>query len=420
MIKLSIEKLHPHPDNPRKDLGDLSELAESIKERGVLQNLTVVPQSEDPDDMNFTVVIGHRRLAAAKLAGLTKVPCVIADMTPKEQVATMLLENIQRNDLTLYEQAQGFQMMLDLGATRKEIAEKTGLSATTVGHRVKMLDLDQEIIKEKGEQIKISDLIALEPIKDPKTKNKLLKSWGGNMEYRIQKAIKDEQEAEVLAELIPQLEALGAKKTEKYEHEIDCTEKRVYKLDKLGQTIKLFGDGQYVWANHWGGVCLYKLDLDATEKRNAEKKEQSERAKQEKALTQLFRNAAKLRKTFVADLYEIGQELDKDMLLGFLARKITSNNYRTSLAGKSDIQECFGLDEEQGLEGVPARYRVLAAIVLDYKYETFTDWGRKYKKNDELENLYAYLESMGYEMTDEERQLMDGTHELYEKGDEEQ
>ncbi len=91
----------------------------------------------DDNFEQFTVVIGHRRLAAAKLAGLTEVPCVIAQMTVKEQMQTMLLENMQRAELTVYEQAQGFQMMLDLGSTVEEVAEKSGFSVATVRRRVK-------------------------------------------------------------------------------------------------------------------------------------------------------------------------------------------------------------------------------------------------------------------------------------------
>ena len=72
LTEIKIEKLYPHPQNPRKDIGDISELAESIKNQGIFQNLTVikggagVPEGED----GYTVIIGHRRLAASKLAGL--------------------------------------------------------------------------------------------------------------------------------------------------------------------------------------------------------------------------------------------------------------------------------------------------------------------------------------------------------------
>lgn len=94
MIYLPVDRLHPHPDNPRKDLGDLSELADSIKANGIFQNLTVVVDDLTSTISDFTVIIGHRRLAAAKMAGLTEVPCVIAEMDQREQVQTMLLENM--------------------------------------------------------------------------------------------------------------------------------------------------------------------------------------------------------------------------------------------------------------------------------------------------------------------------------------
>lgn len=114
---IPVSKLWRHPDNPRKDLGDVTELAESIKVNGVLQNLTVVPLigeiTKKWDGESYRVIIGHRRLAAAKLAGLEELPCVVVEMSEREQLSTMLTENMQRSDLTVYEQAQGFQMSYD-------------------------------------------------------------------------------------------------------------------------------------------------------------------------------------------------------------------------------------------------------------------------------------------------------------------
>lgn len=107
IINLSVELLEPHPNNPRKELGDLTELSESIKENGIMQNLTVVP-FESEAGTRYRVIIGHRRLAASKAAGLAEVPCAVVDMDEKTQLSTMLLENIQRSDLTAFEQAQGF------------------------------------------------------------------------------------------------------------------------------------------------------------------------------------------------------------------------------------------------------------------------------------------------------------------------
>lgn len=66
IVTIGLEHIHPHPDNPRKDLGDLTELAESIKKNGIMQNLTVIPKEGEPGE--YITIIGHRRSAAAKLA----------------------------------------------------------------------------------------------------------------------------------------------------------------------------------------------------------------------------------------------------------------------------------------------------------------------------------------------------------------
>ena len=147
---IPVDQLIHHPQNPRLDLGDLTELAESIRNQGVLQNLTVVPEAEFPGDDHYPVVIGNRRMEAAKMAGLAEVPCVISDMDYNTQIATMLTENIHRTDLTLFEQAQGFQMMMDLGYTEGKISEMTGFSRTTVKRRVEMAKLVWAIIREKA------------------------------------------------------------------------------------------------------------------------------------------------------------------------------------------------------------------------------------------------------------------------------
>ena len=78
LVMLPVDVLYPHPDNPRKKLGDLSELAASIKAKGVMQNLTVVPK--EGTAFEYTIIIGHRRHAAAKKAGLREVPCVIVNI----------------------------------------------------------------------------------------------------------------------------------------------------------------------------------------------------------------------------------------------------------------------------------------------------------------------------------------------------
>lgn len=188
--------IRPHPENPRKDLGDLTELVESIKKNGILQNLTVIPVENEPGE--YMTLIGHRRYAAGTEAGVTEFPCQIAEgLTPREQVAIMLEENMQRSDLTILEQANGFQMMLDLGETEDSIAEKTGFSKTTVRHRLNIAKLNQEVLQEKEKdecfQLSLKDLYELEKIPDVKTRDKILKeSTSSNNLAQKAKSVADE------------------------------------------------------------------------------------------------------------------------------------------------------------------------------------------------------------------------------------
>lgn len=182
---IAIEQLDIHPQNVRKVYTDIDELAESIKARGVMQNLTVVPNPDKKD--HYLVVIGNRRLTAARKAGLKTMPCSVVEMTEKEQISTMLLENMQRSDLSVSEQAQGFQLMLDLGETETTIAEKTGFSRSTVRHRLNLAKLDQETLtrreKNKDFQLTLTDLYELEKVQDIKKKE--YKMSRATSKYRV-------------------------------------------------------------------------------------------------------------------------------------------------------------------------------------------------------------------------------------------
>jgi len=154
IINIAAERIKPHPDNPRKNLGDLTELTESIKVHGILQNLTVVPidpelyqrkiASKKAYTGDYWAVIGHRRHAAATLAGQSGRPCVVSDMDRKKQLAVMMIENLQRSELSYLEQARGFQMMLDMGDSVAEIAAQTGFTKETINKRVKLLKNDPD------------------------------------------------------------------------------------------------------------------------------------------------------------------------------------------------------------------------------------------------------------------------------------
>lgn len=172
---INVALIEPHPDNPRKEIGDIREMTDSIKQNGIMQNLTVMRRGS-----RYQLLIGHRRFAAAKAAGLTEVPCkILTGLSRNEQISIMLEENMQRTDLTVLEQAQGFQMMLDLGDTIEDVANKSGFSKRTVQHRVNIAKLDPDVVKEKtgtdGMQLSIMDFMELERLKSIEDRNEVLK-----------------------------------------------------------------------------------------------------------------------------------------------------------------------------------------------------------------------------------------------------
>ena len=122
-IKLiNTSLIDPHPDNPRKNIGDVTDLAASIKANGLLSPLSVVSNGE-----RYRVIAGHRRLAACKQAGTGAVPCFVLDLDPLQQLEAMVTENCQREQLTVLEEADAIQGMLDLGATTAAVAHQISI-----------------------------------------------------------------------------------------------------------------------------------------------------------------------------------------------------------------------------------------------------------------------------------------------------
>jgi ParB/RepB/Spo0J family partition protein len=138
--RLPLTEIGEHPANPRRDLGDLAELAASIREQGVLQPLVVAPDTTRRK-VAWVVLAGHRRLRAAKKAGLTDVPVVVREdlATLAQQVSVMVSENVHRADLSPVEESDAYQLLLDdAGLDVKAIAQHTGRPASMVRARLKL------------------------------------------------------------------------------------------------------------------------------------------------------------------------------------------------------------------------------------------------------------------------------------------
>lgn len=437
MVMLPIEQLHPHPDNPRKQLGDLTELADSIRAKGVFQNLTVVPF-----EGNYRIIIGHRRRAASELAGLTHLPCVIVEMTHKEQVETMLLENMQREDLTVYEQAQGFQMMINMGDTPEEIAEKTGFSKKTIKRRLKMAELDQTTLQEvSSRQISLEDFDKLAKIDDIKVRNECLKNIGtANFTIEVQKKIKKQNIAKNLPWVKNEIRRLKAKKIT-YSQTYYGDYKQVgedIQIDELKeQTLAApdVGDKKlhYYLDEDTGRLRFYLEREKPAPVRRPQEEIDREKAQLEanEKCTELSALCNKLRSEFVKTL-TLNSKNREAMLTG-LVRAIISHGFK--YASVSSTALCAVIGEERNYQsGEEKRITelLLAKPESTYPgiiYAAFCDkadegYHSTYKKqwprhseNLRLDALYAWLTSVGYVMSDEEKAMQDGTHELLHLGE---
>ncbi|NLA35911.1 MAG: ParB/RepB/Spo0J family partition protein, partial [Actinobacteria bacterium] len=134
--EIEIDRLVEASDNLRRRVGNVTELAASVRSIGVLEPLLVTPSPE-----GFVVVAGHRRLAAARKAELATVPCVIREMDAVERVIAMVVENEQRTDLSPVEAAEGYFRLIDLGMTQRELAKRVGRTAKHVASRLALLEL---------------------------------------------------------------------------------------------------------------------------------------------------------------------------------------------------------------------------------------------------------------------------------------
>lgn len=139
---IPVSQIAPNPEQPRTDFGDLTELTESIKRNGVLEPLLVKPNG----DGTFMIIAGERRWRAANLAELSEVPCIELDIDEQSIAEIALIENLQRKDLTVWEEADGLAYLSErFGYTHEEIAKKIGKSRTTVTESMTVAGLPESI-----------------------------------------------------------------------------------------------------------------------------------------------------------------------------------------------------------------------------------------------------------------------------------
>ncbi len=141
---IGIERIRPNPFQARRDFDGLEDLALAIRAQGFTTRLRVRPDPQDPGF--FQLVFGERRLRAAQIAGLTVVPCEVADHTDEDMIEIGLAENIQRKDLTPLEEAQAFQTLIaQRGYSIRRLAERLGKDKSYVEDRLKLLQVPEDV-----------------------------------------------------------------------------------------------------------------------------------------------------------------------------------------------------------------------------------------------------------------------------------
>jgi ParB family chromosome partitioning protein len=201
---LATDRLHWNPHNPRVDAGDVVDMAASIAAVGVLEPLLVAHASamQASDDSlpliaadDFIVIAGHRRLEAAKLAGVTTVPCIVRDdlVGPEADIA-MIVENVHREDLTPVEEARSYQRLVDVhGKSQRDIAGLVGRNQSHISKRLQLLALPADLQAKVGtDQLSIDDAVTIAKVADNPA---AMKAIAGRPAYQTVREFRKQQGA---------------------------------------------------------------------------------------------------------------------------------------------------------------------------------------------------------------------------------
>lgn len=449
VVDIKLDQLKIHPKNIRKEYEGIEELAQSIRENGIMQNLTVVPDSDEKG--KYLVIIGNRRLTAAREAGIEIAPCVIIDeMEEKEQIATMLTENMNRKDLKIYEESAAIQMCFtDFGIGIDEIEKKTGLSKTTINRRLNIAKLDEEVLKGKAEdagfQLNLMDLYLLEKVESIETRNKILKEARDSSELANKARFearneKIERNGRILSELCkkegikkaPQ-EALQEFYTGKWEivERYMLDEKNV---DSIEIDLKGEEKDKVFYLLRYSELCIVKRAKKEKKELSKEEVQKKEKDRRRREMNLKYKDIFADMGDFIRNLFDGKMKKIKDDSKLKKIEKMIWELYMCSyvvIEMKSVTQTVLGkeiyakdvTEEDKELAKEKAKnldslYQKIACAYWDLRNSEMMEWNLTYKKlsGEKLTRFYDILSEFGYSWPDEEsEQIANGTHELYEK-----
>lgn len=444
--KLAIDKLHAHPDNPRKDVGDVTELAESIRKNGVMQNLTVFP---DDDSMEtFTVLIGHRRLAACKEAGVYYVPCsIIFEDIPnrEEQIMIMLEENMQRQDLTPWEEAESFQLCLDLGGSVEKLEQKTGFSEKTIKRRLEIAKLKKDTVERKRDdgyfQWSLTDLYEVAKIKDVNERDKILNNArdSSSLRYMVIEELKREERKKTLETIIPVMQAAGLKEAPK---DLTPWDNRWEQVKSYDLTDKKVLESEFYFPDTSDKrYLLYSNRLYIMQKKKEEPKKEAVKAKtkeqiEAEAVRNDFLEMQATLKTLVVDAIEslVFGEIEFDIKQCKGTENLLKQCWKVMVEwraypGKNEIgyfhaerAKSWNMTDEQRDKAkkameLPEYIQMVAAVGRQIDAESFSlaNYHHELRQTtrDRVLSIVNLLYFAGFDLPDDYLPLLTGTHEYY-------
>ncbi len=427
LVMLAIEKLYPHPDNPRKNLGDLTELSDSIRQNGVMQNLTVVPREEE--EGTYTIIIGHRRCAAAKKAGIAELPCAIVELSKRDQIGIMLCENMQRSDITAIEQAESMQLMLDLGETVDSIAASTGFTKKTVKDRLKLNKLDKKSLQKACDrQVTLTDLLRIAELNEDQQADVLAKAGTHNFNDALKRAQDEKKRKEKLERVLQKVSEFARP----YENGKDVSQKWRISLRPEASDADIHQAKAFADLDPTYDICGTYITIRSA--LSNEEKGENPIQKQRKIfndkideiyerLVQINEHYYELRKKFVQEIH-IPSTAYVEQLLSVYVEKMLDNpysdkSYLTALVGKEsgEIRKKFSTRPQDLLFSlIYAEYKDSARNYRPFRKDWATEtqsWKVKVYEERKLVDLYEFLQKYGYELSDDEKDFINGKHELY-------
>lgn len=433
-IKLiNTSLIDPHPDNPRKNIGDVTDLAASIKTNGLLTPLSVVPNGS-----RYRVIAGHRRLMACKQAGTGAVPCFVLDLDPLQQLEAMITENCQREQLTVLEEADAIQGMLDLGATTASVAHRLGRSGDYVRDRAKAASIDNEVraTRDDFSQLTIGQLVAIARYDGQQDRQKKLAQAAGtsNFDYilrNIERDDRDRQWIESVAALLvesdgginlipdpaysdPEWRYLGCMFPS-----AGTPEEAIEKIrEQNPAAVSIHMQQVYLWT---------RRDKTADAEKEARRAaEQAERDARRHALEKYAAASADKRMAWLhANLHGIKRArlIETTARLGLLqiidpdpqGYTLALSTWNDAACGAEQFATISGIEPERALAEL--RYHldepdwaVWAVQILAARIEWFidpTDWTTVNDTSRRIPGYYQILQDLGYTPTDDETSHLD-------------